>query len=114
SSERREKLLAHFKTIAPKEFAKPPRRKISWLVPLAAAAAIALLAAISVPNFVKARTTSYQNAIINNLRLLDSSKQQWALEQRKSSTDVPTSENLRPYFERGFGGELPGGPDETY
>jgi Mg-chelatase subunit ChlD/anti-sigma factor RsiW len=43
SPARREKLLAHFKTIAPKEFAPKPRRKISWLIPLAAAASIALL-----------------------------------------------------------------------
>jgi len=45
-------------------------------------AIIGLLAAIAIPNFVRARTTSQQNACINNLRLIDSSKQQWALEQR--------------------------------
>ena len=47
-------------------------------------AIIGLLAAIAIPNFVKARTTSQMNACINNLRLIDSSKQQWALEQRKT------------------------------
>jgi hypothetical protein len=47
-------------------------------------AIIGLLAAIAIPNFVKARTTSQQNACINNLRLIDSSKQQWALEQRQA------------------------------
>jgi hypothetical protein len=46
-------------------------------------AIIGLLAAIAIPNFVKARTTSQQNACINNLRLIDASKQQWALEQKK-------------------------------
>jgi prepilin-type N-terminal cleavage/methylation domain-containing protein len=34
-------------------------------------AIIGLLAAIAIPNFVKARTTSQQNACINNLRLVD-------------------------------------------
>jgi Mg-chelatase subunit ChlD len=56
SPARREKLLAHFKTIAPKEFAPPPRWKMSrLLVPLAAA--VVLLAALIIPNFVRPRTT---------------------------------------------------------
>jgi prepilin-type N-terminal cleavage/methylation domain-containing protein len=51
-------------------------------------AIIGLLAAIAIPNFVKARTTSQQNACINNLRLIDASEQQWALEQKKQTTDT--------------------------
>ncbi len=43
-------------------------------------AIIGLLAAIAIPNFVRARTTSQKNACINNLRLIDAAKQQWALE----------------------------------
>jgi RNA polymerase sigma factor (sigma-70 family) len=52
-----------------------------------------------------------QNACINNLRLIDSSKQQWALEFRKQNTDTPTWEDLRPYLGRGPNGELPTCPD---
>jgi prepilin-type N-terminal cleavage/methylation domain-containing protein len=70
-------------------------------------AIIGLLAAIAIPNFVKARTTSQQNACINNLRLIDASKQQWALEQRKQSTDTPLGSDLQPYLGRGANGELP-------
>jgi prepilin-type N-terminal cleavage/methylation domain-containing protein len=70
-------------------------------------AIIGLLAAIAIPNFVKARTTSQMNACINNLRLIDSSKSQWALEQRKQSTDVPQDSDLQPYLGRGSAGELP-------
>jgi len=70
-------------------------------------AIIGLLAAIAIPNFVKARTTSQQNACINNLRLVDSSKQQWALEQKKQSTDSPAGTDLQPYLGRGANGELP-------
>ena len=70
-------------------------------------AIIGLLAAIAIPNFVKARTTSQQNACINNLRLVDSSKQQWALEQRKQTTDTPAGTDLQPYLGRGVNGELP-------
>ena len=72
-------------------------------------AIIGLMAAIAIPNFVKARTTSQQNACINNLRLVDAAKQQWALEQRKQTTDTPASSgtDLQPYLGRGVNGELP-------
>src|SRR5580658_5692236 len=72
-------------------------------------AIIGLLAAIAIPNFVKARTTSQQNACINNLRLVDAAKQQWALEQKKQTTDTPAASgtDLQPYLGRGATGELP-------
>jgi prepilin-type N-terminal cleavage/methylation domain-containing protein len=52
-------------------------------------AIIGLLAAIAIPNFVKARTTAQKNACINNLRQIDGAKEQWALEQKKTQTDLP-------------------------
>src|ERR1043165_2700137 len=48
-------------------------------------AIIGLLAAIAIPNFVRARTTSQMNACINNLRQIDGATQQWALENKKNS-----------------------------
>jgi prepilin-type N-terminal cleavage/methylation domain-containing protein len=47
-------------------------------------AIIGLLAAIAIPNFVKARTTAQKNACVNNLRQIDGAKEQWALENRAS------------------------------
>jgi prepilin-type N-terminal cleavage/methylation domain-containing protein len=75
-------------------------------------AIIGLLAAIAIPNFVRARTTSQQNACINNLRLIDSAKQQWALEQHQTSTSSPASSgtDLQPYLGHGAAGELPSCP----
>ena len=70
-------------------------------------AIIGLLAAIAIPNFVRARTTAQTNACINNLRLIDSSKQQWALEQHQNTSSTPTSTQLQPYLGRGSAGELP-------
>jgi prepilin-type N-terminal cleavage/methylation domain-containing protein len=61
-------------------------------------AIIGLLAAIAVPNFVRARETAQKNAIINNLRVIESAKQQWALEKKKASADVPVSTDLTPYL----------------
>jgi prepilin-type N-terminal cleavage/methylation domain-containing protein len=76
-------------------------------------AIIGLLAAIAIPNFVRARTTSQQNACINNLRLIDAAKQQWALETGQQSTAVPVGSNLQPYLGRGTSGELPYCPVDT-
>jgi prepilin-type N-terminal cleavage/methylation domain-containing protein len=73
-------------------------------------AIIGLLAAIAIPNFVRARTTSQQNACINNLRLIDAAKQQWALEQRQGSTSTPAGSDLQPYLGHGSAGELPSCP----
>ena len=70
----------------------------SAAVILPAVAVGGLLAAIAIPNFVRARTTSQENACINNLRLIDSAKQQWALEHHKRNTDTPTEQDLTPYL----------------
>ena len=43
-------------------------------------AIIGLLAAIEIPSFMRARTTSQQNACINNLRRIEAAKDQFALE----------------------------------
>ena len=48
-------------------------------------AIIGLLAAIAVPNFVQARQTARTNACINNLRLIDAAKEQYALEANLAS-----------------------------
>ena len=48
-------------------------------------AIIGLLAAIAIPNFIKARTTSQTNACINNLRQIDGAIQQWALENKQAA-----------------------------
>jgi prepilin-type N-terminal cleavage/methylation domain-containing protein len=63
-------------------------------------AIIGLLAAIAIPNFVKARQTSQTNACINNLRQVDSAKQEWALEKGQLSTATPTDTDLIPYLGR--------------
>jgi prepilin-type N-terminal cleavage/methylation domain-containing protein len=69
-------------------------------------AIIGLLAAIAIPNFLKARATSQQNACINNLRQIDAAKQQWALETGQAPTVLPTAINITPYLGRGAAGSL--------
>ncbi len=57
-------------------------------------AIIGLLAAIAIPNFIKARQSSQTNACINNLRQIEGAKATWALENKKTGTDTPTAANL--------------------
>src|SRR5438876_11621041 len=54
-------------------------------------AIIGLLAAIAIPNFVKARGSAQVNSITNNLRIIEGAKDQWALENKKGTGDLPTS-----------------------
>ncbi len=60
--------------------------------------ALAMLSVLLVPYLVKRRATNHRNACFNNLRLLQGGKKQWALENRKQKSDVPTASDLRPYI----------------
>jgi prepilin-type N-terminal cleavage/methylation domain-containing protein len=58
-------------------------------------AIIGLLAAIAIPNFVRARESAQLNSIINNLRIIEGAKDQYALERRLGTgADVGGSGNL--------------------
>ena len=71
-------------------------------------AIIGLLAAIAIPNFVKARATSQANACINNLRQIDGAAQQWALEKGKTTgTTISYPGDLTPYIKLNSSGSLP-------
>ena len=73
-------------------------------------AIIGLLAAIAIPNFIKARETARKNTCINNLRLIDGAIQQWALENGKNSTDDVNAyiTSLTQYLGRGGTGAING------
>ncbi|MEO5804473.1 MAG: type II secretion system protein [Verrucomicrobiota bacterium] len=66
-------------------------------------AIIGLLAAIAIPNFIRARTKSQQNACVNNIRQIDAAIQQWALETRQppTATLAPDGSDLEPFLGRG-------------
>ncbi len=49
-------------------------------------AIIGLLAAIAIPNFIKAREASQKNACIANLKQIDGAKNTWALETKQTSS----------------------------
>jgi prepilin-type N-terminal cleavage/methylation domain-containing protein len=76
-------------------------------------AIIGLLAAIAIPNFVRARTTAQMNACINNLRQIDGAKQQWALEHQQVGTATMGITDVQPYLGRGSGGSQPVCPADS-
>jgi prepilin-type N-terminal cleavage/methylation domain-containing protein len=71
-------------------------------------AIIGLLAAIAIPNFVKARATSQANACINNLRQIDAAANEFALEQHKTTGGAITfPSDLTPYIKLNSQSSLP-------
>ena len=65
-------------------------------------AIIGLLAAIAIPNFVRARTTAQQNACINNLRQMDGAKEQYALENNLADGAAAANGDIGLYIKGGF------------
>jgi prepilin-type N-terminal cleavage/methylation domain-containing protein len=55
---------------------------------------IGILLAIAIPNFVKAREVSRAKSCIENLRSIAYAKEQWAVEQKKATTDTPLDTDL--------------------
>jgi prepilin-type N-terminal cleavage/methylation domain-containing protein len=70
-------------------------------------AIIGLLAAIAVPNFVKARTTSQLDACLNNLRQIDGAAQTYALENNKQPSMAYTLSDIKVYIHLDASGNLP-------
>lgn len=71
-------------------------------------AIIGLLAAIALPNYVKARASSQANACINNLRQIDTAAQQFALElHKRSGQEINFPDDLTPYVKLNSASSIP-------
>lgn len=64
-------------------------------------AIIGLLAAIAVPNFTQARNNARKSTCINNLRLIDAAKEQYALENNLDNGAGVLPANVTPYLKTG-------------
>ncbi len=61
----------------------------------------------------QARLAANANTCINNLRQLDAAKQQWALDNNKTSDAVPKAQDLLPYLKDGIFPVCPDGGNYT-
>src|SRR3954462_13540963 len=64
-------------------------------------AIIALLAAIAVPNFLRARKRSQATRILEDLRIIDSAIDQYAIENNKAGGDNVTWTDIQNYLKKG-------------
>ena len=64
-------------------------------------AIIALLAAIAVPNFLRSRKRSQATQVLEDLRILDSAVDQYAIENNKNSAMNPSFADLQSYIKTG-------------
>ncbi|MDR3458941.1 MAG: prepilin-type cleavage/methylation domain-containing protein [Verrucomicrobiae bacterium] len=75
-----------------------------WII----VAGLVVLAAIALPNFFKARSTSAGNACINNLRQIDAAANQFALESHKTNDEaIDYPNDLTPYIKLNSAGKIP-------
>ncbi len=83
---------------------EPKPRLPRWVSVVACLFIIGVLAALAIPNFVKARTTSCKSACVANLKQIDGAIQQWALENKKVDSNPVDLEAAKKYLK---GGVLP-------
>src|SRR5246500_789170 len=64
-------------------------------------AIIALLAAIAVPGFLRARKRSQASKILNDLRMIDSAVDQYAIETNRASGNAVLTADWTNYLKKG-------------
>jgi len=64
-------------------------------------AIIALLAAIAVPGFLRARKRSQASRILNDLRMIDSAVDQYAIESNRKTGDAVAVPDWTNYLKKG-------------
>jgi len=64
-------------------------------------AIIALLAAIAVPNFLRARKRSQATRMLEDLRIIDSAQDQYAIENNKDTGDTVVWTDIQNYLKNG-------------
>jgi prepilin-type N-terminal cleavage/methylation domain-containing protein len=83
------------------------------LIVVVVVGAIAYIASIALrPNYFRDGHGSTINACVNNLRIIDGAKGQWAIENHKQLLDIPVGSDIQPYMGRGLRGALPVCPND--
>ena len=74
-------------------------------------AIIALLAAIAVPNFLRARKRSQATRVLEDLRMIDSAIDQYAIETNKTTNATVAWDDVKAYLKTGSALYNSGGKD---
>ena len=61
-------------------------------------AVVGMLASISIPSMMRSRAEAQKNGCIENLRQIESGKQQWAMEKHADNTITPDEADIQPYL----------------
>ena len=72
---------------------------------------IGMLAAVAIPNLMKARKGTAKKTCFVNLKTIEGSVEQWRGEKFKSDEDFPTEDELVPYLSDEVMPKCPGGGD---
>ena len=68
---------------------------------------IAILLAIAIPNFLRARETSRAKSCMANMRQMETAKDQWCMDTKAASTATATATDLVTEYMRGTDNTLP-------
>jgi prepilin-type N-terminal cleavage/methylation domain-containing protein len=77
------------------------------------AAIIGMLAVIALPNMIRARATAQRNACINNLRVIEGAKEEWAFEKKMGDGSKAKKTEINGYI-KGGAPKCPGGGTYRY
>jgi prepilin-type N-terminal cleavage/methylation domain-containing protein len=78
-----------------------PRGAFTLVEIMIVVAIIALLAAIAVPGFLRARKRSQASRILNDLRMIDAAVDQYAIETNRSTGNIVATADWTNYLKKG-------------
>jgi prepilin-type N-terminal cleavage/methylation domain-containing protein len=84
-----------------KLFRRRPNQAFTLVEIMIVVAIIALLAAIAVPGFLRARKRSQASRVLNDLRLIDNACDMYAIENNKKSGDTVNVSDWTNYLKKG-------------